>query len=89
MSSRPKARYAPHSAIASTPRPGDVDLSREAERRVRWPAPRRLAVDVGDDHPRALGDELADDAGAETRGAAGDDGGLPFKPHDVALPSLC
>ena len=52
--------------------------------RVGDPA-RAIAVAVGDDHARTLGDELPRDALAESRGRTGDDGDLSCESHGALL----
>ena len=46
-----------------------------------------LVLDVGREHPRALGDEAAHGRGADSAGASGDDRGLSVEPSHAVL--LC
>ena len=92
MSRRAEALLRAASTIASTSAAlRDVGAQRRtaAAPSARGDRARAVAVAVGDDHLRALGDELARDALAEARRRAGDDRDLAFESHVVVSSIRC
>src|SRR6185369_2780047 len=73
-----------HRLDVGGPRHVGADAFGVRAERVGDPA-RAVAVAVGDDHARALGDELPGDALAESRGRTGDDGDLSCESHGALL----